>query len=121
MITFTFPSFNAGKTVLILGLGETGAAAARWCAQHGVALRVLDTRSEPAGLDALRIELKDAAVDYRLGPEFLTEDALDGVQSIVISPGLSPLDEPVKSFLKRAAQEGVEVIGDIELFARALA
>jgi UDP-N-acetylmuramoylalanine--D-glutamate ligase len=121
MTTFTFPSFNAGKRVLILGLGETGAAAARWCAQQGVALRVLDTRPEPAGLDALRGELKEAAVDYRLGAAFLAEDALDDVQSVVISPGLSPLDEPVKSFLELAAGRGVEIIGEIELFARALA
>ncbi len=121
MITFTFPSFTVGKMVLILGLGETGAAAARWCAQNGMPLRVLDTRPAPAGLDALRDELNGAVVDYRLGPDFLIEDALDGVQSIVISPGLSPLDEPVKSFLELARQKGVEVIGEIELFARALA
>lgn len=121
MTTFTYPSFTAGKTVLILGLGETGAAAARWCARQGVALRVLDTRAEPAGLDALRAELKDAVVDYRLGATYLADEALDGVQSIVISPGLSPLDEPVKSFLELAARRGVEVIGEIELFARALA
>ncbi|HEY9281509.1 MAG TPA: UDP-N-acetylmuramoyl-L-alanine--D-glutamate ligase [Eoetvoesiella sp.] len=120
MNTFLFPSLNAGALVLILGLGETGAAAARWCAQHGARLRVLDTRHEPAGLDALRAELGESVLDYRLGDQALSEHALDGVHSIVISPGLSPLDEPVKTFLQLAAARKIEVIGEIELFARAL-
>ena len=121
MNTFSFPSVNAGALVLILGLGETGAAAARWCAQHGARLRVLDTRQAPGGLDALRTELGQAIVDVRLGEQAFQEDALHEVQSIVISPGLSPLQEPVKSFLSLAAARQIEVIGEIELFARALA
>ncbi|MFZ4708986.1 MAG: hypothetical protein ACOYMH_03995, partial [Zwartia sp.] len=36
--------------VLIVGLGETGVAAARWCARNGAAVRVADTRLTPAGL-----------------------------------------------------------------------
>ena len=35
--------------ILILGLGETGVAAARWCARNGAELRIADTRSQPAG------------------------------------------------------------------------
>jgi len=107
--------------VLILGLGETGAAAARWCARQGAALRVADTRAEPAGLDALRAALACAQVQYRLGADPLPADLLEGVSQVVVSPGLA-LDQPPAGALVAAARErGIEVVGEIELFARALA
>ncbi|MGP1613856.1 MAG: Mur ligase family protein, partial [Pollutimonas bauzanensis] len=121
MNTMTFPSLRVDGLTLILGLGETGAAAALWCAQHGAALRVLDTRTQPGGLAGLRAELDETRVDYRLGEQVFTEDALRDVHTIVLSPGLAPSREPVKSFLALAAQRNIEVLGEIELFARALA
>src|SRR5690606_27568839 len=48
-------------------------------------------------------------------------EALDDVHTIVLSPGLAPSEEPVRSFLEIARQRGVDVVGEIELFARALA
>ncbi|MDL5448115.1 hypothetical protein QSH86_25165, partial [Escherichia coli] len=47
-------------TVLVLGLGESGLAIARWCARHGCRLRIADTREAPANLDALRAAGIDA-------------------------------------------------------------
>ena len=44
----------AGKHVLVLGLGESGLACARWCARQGAAVRVADTRPEPPYLGELR-------------------------------------------------------------------
>jgi UDP-N-acetylmuramoylalanine--D-glutamate ligase len=111
---------GAGDLTLILGLGETGLAAARWCLAHGARLRVLDTRPEPAGGAALKQEPGAERVEYRFGADALSDDALEGVARLVLSPGLSPLQEPVKSFLAQANTRGVEVIGEIELFARAL-
>jgi len=108
--------------VLILGLGETGVAAARWCARQGAALRVADTRAEPGGLAALRAALADATVDYRLGCGDAFDPALlDGVSQLVLSPGLAPEQEPTRSLLEQAAGRGIEIVGEIELFARALA
>lgn len=121
MSILSFPSVRCDAFILILGLGETGVSAALWCAEHGASLRLVDTRSEPASLATLRTELKDAPVEWLLGLDVLTEDALRGVGQIVISPGLSPVHEPVKSFLAMAAERQIEVIGEIELFARALA
>ncbi|MDS1142591.1 UDP-N-acetylmuramoyl-L-alanine--D-glutamate ligase [Pusillimonas sp. SM2304] len=120
MKKMSFPSVRVDGLTLILGLGETGLAAARWCAQQGAHLRVLDTRAEPGGLAALRA-LDGARIDCRLGPDVLAEDALQDVHTLVLSPGLSPNQEPVSAFLAMAAQRGIEVIGEIELFARALA
>lgn len=121
MTTFSFPSLRTDGLTLILGLGETGLAAALWCARHGASLRVLDTRDAPGGLAGLQAELDPAKVDYRLGAEALNAQALQDVHTIVLSPGLSPQQAGVQEFLALAAESGIEVIGEIELFARALA
>ena len=44
-----FGEFDA-PVVLVLGLGESGLAMARWCARHGARVRVADTREAPANL-----------------------------------------------------------------------
>ncbi|MCC2597449.1 UDP-N-acetylmuramoyl-L-alanine--D-glutamate ligase [Pusillimonas sp. MFBS29] len=121
MNTFSFPSVRLDGLTLILGLGETGLAAALWCAQQGARLRVLDTRSEPGGLQALQQALGEDQVEYCLGAQALNEKALQDVCTIVLSPGLSPFQAPVSELLALAAQRDIEVIGEIELFARALA
>ena len=108
--------------VLILGLGESGVAAARWSARQGARLRVADTRAEPGGLDALRDALAQAEVEYRLGCDTSFDVALlDGVSQIVVSPGLAPEGAPAGDLLREAKARGIEIIGEIELFARALA
>ncbi|NYT81252.1 UDP-N-acetylmuramoyl-L-alanine--D-glutamate ligase [Alcaligenaceae bacterium] len=121
MTTMTFPSVRTDGLTLILGLGETGVAAARWCVQHGAGLRVLDTREAPGGLGAMQAELDAARVDYRLGRDGFEASALQDVHTIVLSPGLAPGQEPLRSFLEMARARQIEVVGEIELFARALA
>ena len=120
MKSLEFPSLRQAGVTLVLGLGETGLAAARWCLRHGVAPRLADTREAPAGLSALKAE-SPAALDARVGPAALDPDTLRDVSRIVISPGLCPTEAPLAGFLARARANGVEVIGEIELFARALA
>lgn len=110
--------------VLILGLGETGAAAARWSAREGARLRVADTRAEPGGLSELRSVLERGGhdVQYHLGCGSVFDAALlDGVDQLVLSPGLIPGEEPARSLLAAARERGIEIVGEIELFARALA
>ncbi len=117
-ITHDFPSIRRDGLTLILGLGETGVAAARWCAAQGARLRVLDTRTQPGGLDALKAE--GVEVDLRLGAGALAVEALDGVHTLVLSPGLNPHEVPVAGLLAAARERGIEILGEIELFARAL-
>jgi len=106
--------------VLILGLGETGIAAARWCARNGALLRVADTRAHPAGLEALKAEVEASRVEWHLGCDVFTASLLDGVEQLVLSPGLAPCMSPVRELLDAAKVQNVEIIGEIELFARAL-
>ena len=106
--------------VLILGLGETGVAAARWCVRNGALLRVADTRETPAGLNVLASMVELATVELHLGCEVFNASLLDGIGLIILSPGLAPSQSPVKELLEQAALASIEVIGEIELFARAL-
>ncbi|MHA6893389.1 UDP-N-acetylmuramoyl-L-alanine--D-glutamate ligase [Ralstonia pseudosolanacearum] len=107
----------ASPFVLVLGLGESGLAMARWCARHGARVRVADTREAPANLPALRAHVPDA--EFIGGPFALS--LLEGVALVAISPGLSPLYAAVAALLDGARERAVPVWGEIELFARALA
>jgi UDP-N-acetylmuramoylalanine--D-glutamate ligase len=100
-------------TCVVLGLGATGVSCARHLAAAGFSLMVLDSRTDPPGAARLRALVPEARV--RTG----TLDAelpADTVQ-VVLSPGLSP-DLPL---IDRAREHGLPVVGDIELFARAVA
>ena len=99
-----------GKNVLVLGLGDTGLSTVRWLAKRGARLRVADTRAAPPSLGALRNE--QPAVRVSLGA--FDEALLEGVDAIVASPGVA-LREPL---VRGALARGIEVVGDVEIFAR---
>ncbi len=95
---------------VVVGLGKTGASCLRFLSKRGAAVSATDTRRAPPGL----AELGGLAnsLDLRLGGFDLS--LLDGASQLLMSPGVS-LDEPIA----RAARErGIEVLGDVELFAR---
>ncbi len=106
--------------VLIVGLGETGIAAARWCARNGAQLRIADTREQPAGLQELKAALASETIEWHLGCDVFAETLLDDVEQLILSPGLVPVMSPVCELLEAARARQVEIIGEIELFARAL-
>jgi UDP-N-acetylmuramoylalanine--D-glutamate ligase len=105
-----------GKQVLVLGLGESGLAMARWLARCGATVRVADTREQPQRLADLRDALPNAEF---IGGAF---DAalLDGVDFVAVSPGLMPARE-LASIIAAAQERNVPLWGEIELFAQALA
>ena len=104
-------------TVLVLGLGESGLAMARWCARCGATVRVWDSRDVPPQTQALRQHLPSATL--LSGP--LEAPAFAGVQLVLRSPGLAPGDERIAKPVEQAARAGVLVQGELDLFARALA
>lgn len=104
------PGFE-GRRVAVFGLGRSGITAAR-ALQAGGAVPVL----------------WDDGVSGRMQAEaegFLVEDLTradwSGFAALVLSPG-APLTHPKPHWtVERAHEAGVPVIGDVELFARALA
>lgn len=101
---------QAQRKAMVVGLGKTGLSAARWLHAHGYAVAVTDSRAHPPGLAELRESLPDAAV-FVGG---FSDTALANADLVVVSPGV-PLHDP---FLDRVRATGVELVGDIELFAR---
>ncbi|MEM5438524.1 UDP-N-acetylmuramoyl-L-alanine--D-glutamate ligase [Paraburkholderia diazotrophica] len=102
--------------VLVLGLGESGLAMARWCARHGCRLRIADTREVPPNLSAL--EAHGIAGDFVGGP--FSPVLLEGVELVAISPGLSPLAADLVPLIAAARERGIPVWGELEFFAQAL-
>jgi UDP-N-acetylmuramoylalanine--D-glutamate ligase len=95
---------------VVVGLGKTGVSCLRYLSRHGIPVSATDSRRTPPGLE----ELGDLAgsIDIRLGGFDLS--LLSGAKQVLMSPGVS-LEEPIA----RAARErGIEVLGDVELFAR---
>lgn len=102
---------------LVLGLGDSGLAMVRFLCTRGHSVRVADTRLDPPRLADLRAELPQA--------EFVAANfsstLLDDVQLLALSPGLSPTLSAAAPLIKAAHKRKIEVVGEIELFARELA
>jgi len=102
--------------VLVLGLGASGLAMARWAARAGAPVRVWDSRLEPPQAAALAEQVPQAtrlvgALDARI----------DDAAVVLKSPGLAPHDARIAPALERARARGARVAGELELFADALA
>jgi UDP-N-acetylmuramoylalanine--D-glutamate ligase len=95
-----------------VGLGRTGLSCARYLHARGVRLAVTDTRQKPP--EMARLAELDPGIPVSVGG--LDVRLLEGADCVVASPGVS-LTEP---FFVEARRRGLEIVGDIELFARAV-
>ncbi len=100
------------RDTLVVGLGATGLSVARHLARRGEAFAITDTREAPAGLARLA-EIPGAETCWA-GPLAALDPGL--WRRLIVSPGV-PVALPA---LERAAAAGTEILGDIELFARAV-
>ncbi|PJZ02750.1 UDP-N-acetylmuramoyl-L-alanine--D-glutamate ligase [Pantoea rodasii] len=96
-----------GRKVVIIGLGITGLSCVDFFLAQGVTPRVMDTRVSPPGIDKL-----PEAVERYVGG--INSDWLLASDLIIASPGIA-LAHPA---LSEAADAGIEIVGDIELFCR---
>ena len=95
-----------GKRVVVVGLGESGLAMAKWLQRQGAQVRVADSRATPPNVDALQSVAQGA--ELIAGP--FTAATFAGVDLLALSPGV-PKATPEIAALK------VPVISEIELFA----
>lgn len=105
---------HAGTTprTLIVGLGKTGLSCARYLRGLGHGVAIADSRINPPGLAQVTAELPDLAVFT--GP--FQAEVFAAANRLVVSPGVPVAEPPIQAAMAR----GVPVIGDIELFARAV-
>jgi len=97
---------------LIVGLGKTGLACARYLKAQGIPVAITDSRDLPPELETLRNELPDMATF--LGG--FDASVFESAEQLIVSPGVSVRNPIIQKTLAR----GVPVIGDIELFAKAV-
>ncbi len=102
----------AGRNIVVLGLGDTGLSAVRWLAARGAKVSAADTRSNPPQAERLHAMLPEVPV--HIGP--FSSALLQTADMLVVSPGLA-LSEPA---IADAVASGIETVGDVELFARAI-
>ncbi len=102
--------------VLVLGLGASGLAMARWCARCGAQVTVADTRTNPPQLAALQHDVPSA----RFVSGALEAALVEGgdKDAVFKSPGLAPRD--IACVSDAAQAHGVRVAGELTLFAQAL-
>ncbi len=100
-----------GARVMVVGLGDTGLSMARWLQRRGADVCATDSRAAPPHAAALRRELPQVSLTLGVAPD------VDGVDMIAVSPGVDRRGGAIA----QAAARGVPVVGDVELFAQALA
>ncbi len=103
------------RKALVIGLGASGEACARFLLNRQYSVLATDTRDNPPALEKMR---------ETEGFEFVGLDEaqrrLGEVAIVVISPGISPEHSAVTPLVERAKSMGLEPAGEIELFAREL-
>jgi len=95
-------------TVLVMGMGLTGASCARYLAARGIVAEFIDTRAEPPGMDAILDVMPDARI--QVGESLPALRAT--IERIIISPGF----DMGASMLSEARGCGLDLVSDIDLF-----
>jgi len=95
---------------LIVGMGVTGLSVARYFHARNIAFSAYDSREQVLFHDAF--EELTSSEKIRCGE--WQSDYLDNIEQLILSPGLSSN----LALVREAKRRGIEVVGDIELFAR---
>ena len=98
-----------GIRALVIGLGESGLAMAKWLARQGAVVRVADSRQAPPNVDALRAAVPGA----ELVAGAFADTTFSDIDLVAISPGVPVQTPQVLAALAR----GVPVVSEVELFA----
>lgn len=103
------------QKALVVGLGASGEACTKFLLKRQWQVRATDTRSEPPALSRLSdtegfsfVSLQEAQAQLKY------------CNLLVMSPGISPWHSAVTPLVRSAQSLGIEIVGEIELFAREL-
>ena len=99
---------TSDKKRIVIGLGVTGMSVVRCFLREGLPFAVADTRDQPPGLEQLKADHPE--LEIRTGA--LDADWLSQAAELVVSPGIA-IAEPA---IRAAAEAGVAIRGDIDLF-----
>jgi UDP-N-acetylmuramoylalanine--D-glutamate ligase len=103
----------AGKKALVVGLGDTGASCVRWLLEHDAEVRGTDSRAQPPHAG----HLTEAFPEVMLTVGGFADADFDWADLIVVSPGIAVATPAIAA----AKAAGKDIVGDVELFARAIA
>ncbi len=95
-----------GKRVLVVGLGESGLAMAKWLHRQGALVRVADSRDNPPNVDALQRVAPGA--ELIAGP--FTSAPFASADLVALSPGVAKATPVI-------AAVNQKIVSEIELFA----
>ena len=95
---------------LVIGLGETGFSCIKYLRAKNIPVMVADTRDNPPHLADCRAQFPE--VEIHLGK--FSDAVFSTATTLVVSPGIS-LEEPC---IKKATENNIPIVGDIELFVR---
>ncbi len=105
----TAQSKKLSAKTLIVGMGVTGLACAKFLVKQGIPFCALDSRLQPPMLaDFAALQPKP---EIYLGS--FDKAALQGIETLILSPGVA-VKQP---FIQLAYEQGIHVVGDIQLFA----
>jgi len=112
----TLPALFQDREVLVLGLGVSGLALARWCAWLGARVTVADTRPQPPNAATLAAELPGVTLLCAPFDDALFQRAPWAM--VCRSPGIAPAQ--MAPLVSAAVAVVVPVVGELGLFAQAL-
>ncbi len=108
-------------SILVMGIGESGQAMAKWSLAQGARVTMHDTREQsavPLKIQEQLTELQDLGIQitYGKGPDFTLRD----IDMIAMSPGISPLDAWIISMFDQAKAVGIVIWGELDFFTQAI-
>ena len=118
-----FGQFSDQCKVLVMGLGESGQAMAKWSLAQGAQVMMHDTREEASLGDSLHdctqelIQLGVSSISF--GNNLFEIDWTD-VKILAMSPGISPLDPLIEIFLHQVQERQITIWGELDFFSNAL-
>jgi UDP-N-acetylmuramoylalanine--D-glutamate ligase len=118
-----FGQYSDQCKVLVMGLGESGQAMAKWALAQGAQVMMHDTRDEASLGESLKYRIQEliqlGVSNISFGSNLLEIDCTD-VKILAMSPGISPLDSLMESFLRQAQENQIAIWGELDFFTNGL-